>query len=387
MDRTILEAGLDLSDLLGSALSAGSAELGDLYSAAVKTANAVGSNLLALHGGADRVGVENLPVVGSRSQRSIGSNGQHVNVVADRVSDLTAVKSSLNSRGSAGGVSVLTDDNAAASHQSVGSSAFSNHVEPRVGVLNVHNDLLVNALDTKIESGVTGNDLSIGERTDITDLNTAVLVVVLVGELAGLYELGNLHTGNNTGYVSGLIYAGESVGEVLQTGSLSGIAGHSDKLYIRILLSSLLSVALVTVGVGDDQLAALTYQVVASVFALLILGDVVLPDDLILRKTELFGSALDTQHVSVGVALVLVADENNAQLELGISLYGRSIEIADFGNAALSGSLIDFCGSSVSSGSFVLGSFGVVLASSKSAAYEQNSKDQRKNSLHFSFPP
>jgi hypothetical protein len=103
---------------------------------------------------------------------------------------------------------------------------------------------------------------------------------------------------------------------------------------------------LVTVAVGEDNGTTGFYQVNSGVIALLVLTDGVLPDDLVIGYAESSSSLTDTLDVRIGVTLVLVTDQNNADLEAAIT--------------------------------------GIATACQNSAASDQHhkSQDQRQNFLH-----
>ena len=71
------------------------------------------------------------------------------------------------------------------------------------------------------------------------------------------------------------------------------------------------------VGVGDDDLAALVDAVDAGVIAALVFADGVFPDDVVLADAQSLGGLLDAENVGVGVAFVFVADQNDADLDVG----------------------------------------------------------------------
>ena len=71
------------------------------------------------------------------------------------------------------------------------------------------------------------------------------------------------------------------------------------------------------VGVGDDDLAALVDTVNAGVIAALVFGDGVFPDDVAFADTQSLSRFLDALDMGVGVAFVFVADQNDADLDVG----------------------------------------------------------------------
>ena len=212
---------------------------------------------------------------------------------------------------------MLADDDAAVGDQSLGSLVLSGDVEPGVGVLHLHGDIGNDALQAKEERGVAGNDLCVRISADIADLDLAVSSLVLVFDLAFVDELLQLHAGDNAADVAGLIDAGEGVVEVGQAVGSGGIAGHRDELHIGIFLSCQKAEGLMAVGVGDDDLAALVDTVNAGVIAALVFGDGVFPDDVAFADTQSLGGFLDALDMGVGVAFVFVADQNDADLDVG----------------------------------------------------------------------
>ena len=105
--------------------------------------------------------------------------------------------------------------------------------------------------------------------------------------------------------------------EVIKAVGSGGIAGHRDELHIGIFLSCQKAEGLMAVGVGDDDLAALVDTVNAGVIAALVFGDGVFPDDVAFADTQSLGGFLDALDVGVGVAFVFVADQNDADLDVG----------------------------------------------------------------------
>ena len=197
-------------------------------------------------------------------------------IVAYAVHGGAGLRSGLTGGRCAGGVGMLADDDAAAAHQGVGGLSLGIGVEPGAGVENVHNNVFNYALYAKIVGGVAGNDLSIRESADVTELYVAVFHIG-IGDLAFVYELLKLHAGNNAGNITGLIGVAESVLEVLQSADGSGIAGHGGEHYVGVFIGSLLHIGLMAIAVGEDVGAALLDQVDSCVVAFLILGYVVLP--------------------------------------------------------------------------------------------------------------
>ena len=337
----VLQGSLDLGDLLGSAFGNLGSQISDGDSAVLV---ALGPILRDVASGSalEQLLVADRPDVGGGGQSGGGGGGQHINVVADGVADGAGVLLLLGGGGSAGGVSVLTDDNGTVGDQSLGSSAFLVDVEPGVGVHNFHLDVGVNALHAEEEGGVAGNDLGIAEGADVADLDLAVsgeaVGLGFGGQGAGLDQLLDLHTGNNAGNVAALVHGGEGVVEVVQVGNGSKVAGHGNKVDIGVLLGFLNHVGLVTVGVRDDQVAALTDQVLGGIGGFAALGNLVFPDDLVIADAQLGSSFFNAVDVSGAVALGFVAQNDGADLQTGIGVVSVVSIVSSGGTVAAGGS-------------------------------------------------
>ena len=210
---------------------------------------------------------------------------------------------------------MLGDDDTAVSSKCFCDSTFSGDVEPGVGVGYLHGNIFNNGLNTKVVCGEAGNNFCIGICADVAELDV-VAVVVCIGQLAVCNELSELHAGNDTCNVTGLVNAGKCVLVVGQAGGSSLVTGHSDEGDIGAFLCSLLHVGLMTVRVGEDDRTALLDEVDRSVIALFIFGNSILPDDLVIGHTEFLGSGTDTVDVGVSVAFIFVTDQDRADLEV-----------------------------------------------------------------------
>ena len=369
---------LDLSDLLGGAGGAGGAELGDGNGADIKAADPVGGNLLAAHGLRDGVGIVHTPVVGGGGQRGVGRGGEHIDVIADGVNGGAGLQRFLAGLGSAGGVSVLADDDAAIGNELLGGLVLLAQIEPGAGVLDFHPSVLIDGLDAQIERGVAGDDLGIGERADIADLDLAVLGLVLGLDLAFLVELGDLHTGDNTGDIARLIDIGEGVGEVVQTRGLGGITGHGDKLDIGELAGGLLCIGLVAIGVGEDDAAARVGELLALIVADFLLGDRVGPHDVRAGGVDAQRGhgLLQAVHVRGGITLRLIANQYDADLDVGVQ--AGLVTVKRHGLDALRGD------GGVFGGLFALSSAAVVAAGDERQNHDER-KDRCKELFHSFF--
>ena len=122
------------------------------------------------------------------------------------------------------------------------------------------------------EGGVAGDDLGVGESTDVAHLG------LIGGDLAVFDHLVELQTGGDTGEVAAFIDGGESVVVVGQTLGVGLGAGGVAELHIGEFLGSLDHVVLMAEGVGEDDVAAGVSQLGSGVVAVLALGNVGLDD-------------------------------------------------------------------------------------------------------------
>jgi len=95
--------------------------------------------------------------------------------------------------------------------------------------------------------------------------------------------------------------------------------------------SGVLHVGLMAVAVGDDQRASLVNQIVCGILAVLRLADGILPDDLIRTDAQTLGCFVDTVDVSLGVAFVLISDQNDSDLQIGCGSGGSGLRSSSSG--------------------------------------------------------
>ena len=265
--------------------------------------------LFAVHDLLKGIGVICTPIVLGRGEGNIGSNAEHVNVVADAEYGFARFVFCLNSGGCAGGVRMLTDDDAAACHECVCGFALFNEIEPLFGVLNVHMSLGNDGTDAEEECGVAGNNFCIGVCADVADVG--------IGNFAFVHERLELHARNDAGNIACFVDAVKIVENVVKLGMLcSLLTGCVAENNVGILFCGADEVILMTEGVRDDELAALFREVDCCFIALFVLGDVVFVDDLIIAEVASFFCGLNALNVCVGVAFVFVADENCTDFEI-----------------------------------------------------------------------
>lgn len=98
------------------------------------------------------------------------------------------------------------------------------------------------------------------------------------------------------------------IAEVIKTALGSRVAGHGNKSNFRILGSSFFHEGLMTVAVGNDEVAALVNEVESRFGAGSVFGNGVFPNKLIFGHAEFLSSFLDALDVRVGIAFVFIAD-------------------------------------------------------------------------------
>ncbi|MPM59090.1 hypothetical protein SDC9_105928 [bioreactor metagenome] len=207
---------------------------------------------------------------------------------------------------------MLADDDAAAADQGIGGLALSGDIKPGVGVGHVHMCGGNDGADAQEERGVAGNHFRIGIGAHIADVG--------IGDGAGIHQLLQLHAGHDTGDIAGLIDIVEEVAEIGESRGLGMSTGCVGKVNVGILLSGLHNIGLMTEGVGKNDVAALFRQIHGGVIAGLILFNRVFVDQIRGRiDAQRLAGGLDPLHMCVGVALVFIADQNCANLEIAVA--------------------------------------------------------------------
>ena len=152
--------------------------------------------------------------------------------------------------GSAHGVGVLADEDAAVADQLLRAFLLGGLIVPGTGEGHFHGGAGADGAGAQEEGGVAGDDLGVGEGADIADLG------LLGGDLAALDHLVELQTGSDTGQVTALIDGGEGVVVVGETLGVGLGAGGVAELHVGVLLGGLDHVVLMAEGVGEDDVAA-----------------------------------------------------------------------------------------------------------------------------------
>ena len=308
MQLALLQLGLSGLDSLGSALSGNSViDLFQNHRAGGQGAGPVGVDGLAFHDSLDGILIVRSPVDTGGDDVGVGA-GVLGGAVVGNIGDLGV----LASGGSAEGVSVLADELAAIGDQLLSAFLLQSLIVPAAGEGNFHGGSGADRASAQEERGVAGDNFRIGESTDIADLS------LILGKLAGIDHLVELHTGGNTGQVTALIDGGEGIVIVGQLIGVSAGAGGVAELDIGILLGGVDHEGLMAEAVGEDDVAAILSQVASGVVALLALGNVGLEDVVSIGQTQILDgrfSGVDEVEV-VGGVFVVQGDE--ADLDLGL---------------------------------------------------------------------
>ncbi len=143
----------------------------------------------------------------------------------------------------------------------------------------------------------------------IADLGFAGLAVFKHGLQA--------HSGYDAGDIAGLINVVKIVAEIVQARGLRACARRVAEEDLGIFRSGLFNIALVSEAIGEDDIAALLDKINCRVIALLVLRDGIFEDKVLFSYAQIFDGVSNAFDVSVAVALVFVADEYGADLELG----------------------------------------------------------------------
>ena len=264
---------------------------------------------------------------------------------------------------------MLADEDAALCDELVGGFLLSGLFVPGTGEGDVHSHAGADALGAQVEAGVAGNDLGVGVSADIAHLG------LVLGDLAGLDHLIELHARGDAGEVAALIDGGKGVVEVVEALGVRPGAGGVAELDVGELAGGLDHEVLVAEAVGEDDVAAVVGELSGGVVALLALGDVGAQDVLILGQAQgLAGGLGGVDEVEV-VGGVLIVQEDETDLDL--------IERdAGDGGVVLRG---------LAHGGVVLGSLahrgvadsGLGLAAGGESEDHHKCKQKRKKLLHF----
>ena len=205
---------------------------------------------------------------------------------------------------------MLGNQNAAVCDQLCRCLVLQIQIRPAVRILDFHRRVRAYAADTEEERCEAGNDFRVRISAYIADLE------LVLGYLALIQHLVQLKACDNAGYITGFIYSREVIVEIGKARGLRVRAGRMTELYIREILRSLQHERTMSEAVRKDNLAAVIHKIGGSVIAGLIFSDIGLRDDLIVRESEGLLHLLDTCHMRGGIPFILIADINDADLEI-----------------------------------------------------------------------
>ena len=213
---------------------------------------------------------------------------------------------------------MLTDQNTAAVHQLDRAFFFSFLIIPGTGEDDVHGDFRNDGTNAEEEGRVAGNDLCIGERADVADLE------LVFGDLAVVKHLLELHARRDARKITAFINRRKRIVVVREILGVCLGAGCMAELNVREFLRRLDHEVLMTEAVRENDLAAGVRHVCCGLVALFALGDVGLDDVVALRNAERRARALcriDEVQV-VGGVFVMQADKADLDVQpcFGLSL-------------------------------------------------------------------
>ena len=206
---------------------------------------------------------------------------------------------------------MLRDQLAAVGDELVGAFLLGGLVIPAAGEGDFHGGRGADRAGAQEEGGVAGDHFGVGERAHIADLG------LFGGELAGGDHLIQLHAGHDTGQIAALVDGSKGVVVVGQVLGVGLGAGGMAELHIRELLGGLDHEILVAEGIGEDDGAAVVYQLSSLVVALLAFGNIGLHDG---GDTQLLAGSLGGVDEVQVVGGVFVVQEDEADLHLGFAV-------------------------------------------------------------------
>ena len=323
LKRTVFQFALDVSNVVCSSFCTGLTKFCDSYCIVIISCGPVLLKVTTAHYGCNCMFVVYCPVIGSRGKCCCRSSLKHINIVAYRVADLAIIVKLLCSCRSTCRVCMLSDDHTAVCNKCLSCCTLFVNIEPGVCVLNFHYSVRNNALNTKVECSITRNNLSVAECSNIANLYITVCIkavwLCLCGKSAIFKNLFQLQTSYNTGYIARFIDVCECILEILASTDCCKIACHGNECYIRVFLSSLYQISLMSIAVTDYQGASLSNKVDCCIVAAGVFRNFVFPDDLAVVKAQLFSCFLNTGDMSCRISFCLITYKNNSHLEVRIS--------------------------------------------------------------------
>ena len=205
---------------------------------------------------------------------------------------------------------MLADQDTSVRDQCICTFFFEVKACPAVCVFNFHSYGWAFALSTKIERSISGNNLCIWECTNITHL------AVIFCNCAVFDHLIQFETGNNTGYITSFINICKIVVHIGKSACCCLSSCCMAELYIRIFGSGLNHIILKTEAVGENDLAALFSQVNSSIVAALVFRYVEFGNNLVISQSKGLFHLFDTQHVSIAVTFLLIANVDDADFQI-----------------------------------------------------------------------
>lgn len=243
--------------------------------AGLKRAGPVSSNGFAVFNALDSVLDVGSPVDSGECNVGVGA-GFSSGYVVGNVRNTGGLAGSRSTHG----VCVLGDESAAGSDKGVCAFLFSSLVIPGTGEGNGHDSVGNYGTNAEEPGGVTGDNFSIGECADVTDLNIAVLIIVGIGELAGIDHFLELEAGCNACEVTAFVDGSKCIVEVGEVDDLSLIAGGVQEFNVFIFLCGADHIVFMTEAVCKNDIAAVICEVASGFIAILTFGNAGLENEL-----------------------------------------------------------------------------------------------------------
>ena len=306
---------------LGARCGDRSIELGELYAVVFEVAEEFFGDGGAVHNGVGNVNKVRSPV-------DLGGDKSGLRALIGGAAVIGNVGNALffASGGSAPGIGVLADKDAAVVDKRVGVFLFLCFIVPGGSEHYFHGDRGANGLCAKVEGGVAGFNFRIRHSADITHF------CLLCGDLAVLNHFVELETGDDTGKVSAFINGGESIVEV---GNFRGVrlgAGSVAELHVRVFHGGAHHEIFMTEGIGKDNIAAFFGKLHSGGLAGIGFGNVGLDKNLFVLQTKLLLHSLCSidEVLVIGGIFIVEADDTDFEIVLA---YGRIGNIGDRGGA------------------------------------------------------
>ena len=169
------------------------------------------------------------------------------------------VVGTLAGHGGALSIGMLRYQHASLVYQLLGYAPFDDIVAPGVRVFHYHRGLRHDFPDTEEEGGIAGNNLGVG-------ICPYIAYLCLIGHQSAVVDqLLQLHAGDDAGDIAALMDSAHEGMVIADLLAFVGIgAGGLTKLDVGVVLGNRLCIIAVAVAGGENQFAAVVYQLLES---------------------------------------------------------------------------------------------------------------------------